>query len=185
MKNIIVIFILVSMSFSIAFAGSEPTTPQVNDNSGSIKEATGTFGATILTPLEITCLGDVELGEFVKSTIPYESDNADFEGGYLEFLITGEPGHVFYVTVTPSLTNNVADIKIRTNLAIESGTNLIDFDGSGIFGVVGQIQFSDILGGDEGDGIGTYLFGLECYEVLAKNPGEGLFVQTVTVSYNF
>lgn len=179
MKKLYIITLLVIFFSISAFA----VPPLVNDNTGSDgKSGTGSFGATILTPLSIECLTTlVFLGEFVQApTMPYNTDNsAVFENTLMDFTITGEPGHTFGITFTPSLSNPIADIKIRTNLILPSG----DLDPiSGLFIIPpGAFSYNDVLDPD----FGTFLFTLECYEVTAKSPGEGIFEQEVTVSYNF
>ncbi len=151
---------------------------QVNDNTGATgKTGNGSFEAKILMQLTISNAGTTNLGEFVISNTPYNTDNGDiFESVYLDFSIVGEPGYQFSIGVVSELSNSIADIKIRTFSDVSlSGTP-----------APGQINLTSTTSSytavlDLVDG--TFGFQLECYEVTAKSAGEGLFLQTVTVAY--
>jgi len=165
------------LSLSATFSFSQAN---VNDNTGATgKTGTGSFGATILTPLTIEDAGTVILGEFVKSTTPYTPDDALFEGTTLDFYITGEPNHEFFYQIVPDFdgtTGGIATIELST-LNPSTGGMGGGFS-SGSDPLTATTDFTDYL-----DESGSYLITLEVSSLTAIESGTDDFVQTVYVSY--
>jgi hypothetical protein len=148
--------------------------------------ATGSFSCTVLKPLTITTTNPAgSMGEFVKSTIPY---NDGLTNNVITFLINGDnpsngtkEGHEFWYQLT-SITgdaNSSAQITIDWTVDfVQVGGNLWSGHATG-FAVNTSSAIQDRL-----DANGNYLIRGTVTSVTAQNTGNSTFIQTLTVSYN-
>ncbi len=190
MKNIITFFLLMVLSVSMAYSTG------VNDNTGENSDGkhsgSGSFGAKIILPLSITTYNEFqELGEFVKSSIPYTAEDNEFLEGSFSFVINGEPGHKFYYSISQDLdgtTTGIAEISLQwiiysniPNLpAVAGGYNI---DDNVINTTNSIISGFDYL--DEVDEYGAFYIEASVLSVSTDNSKGGVaeFPQTLTVSY--
>lgn len=149
MKNLLSILVVLALATTFSFA-------QVNDNLTTGKTGTGSFTATVLTPLTINSPTPINLGEFVASTSAYTI------GQVIDFTITGDGGHafVFTATATPSNTNvsYTGSWNNTTGAATLSGTPYTP---------------------------GSYTLTYTLASILANTPGTSSLDLNVVVAYNF
>lgn len=173
MKKVSCLLILFVLSASFAFS-------TVRDNSISDKDGSSTVGATIIKPLQIMDAGTIFLGEFVKSTTPYNPNFDVFDGTTLDFIIEGEPYHEFFYKIVPDFDGNsdgaVASIELSSPGPASGGFGG-GFSSAGE-PILGETSFSDYL-----DEFGSFLIQLQVSSLTAIGSGTDDFVQTVYVSY--
>lgn len=144
MKRLLVTLVLVALATTFAFSQT------VNDNTGQTLDGkhsgTGTFTCTVLTPLAIQSITDVDMGEFVVSLTAYTpTANNTFT-----FNITGDGNHGFFYTLTEDNTDPLATIVIAWTASDASvvgvGVNTGATLASGTFGITGTVTSLTAIG---------------------------------------
>jgi len=150
MKNLFSILVVLALATTLAFS-------QVNDNSGSVKTGTGSFQATVLTPLTIDSPETpVNLGEFVVSSTEYPLTDA------ITFNVSGEYNHPYFYSTT------------ATNANPSTATFAGDWDAT----------YSGTSGTKTLDGSGTSTHTYTLTGLTALVSGVATLNLSVTVSYN-